>query len=750
MSVLPDGENRYASFPLFLAGVFFVVLAPVFWLNTDLPQGAHGTQTAESTILYDRIYPCFHFGFSQLREGHLPLWNPMQLCGAPFLADPGTGVFQPLNAVFLLLTTEQGMAVHGFLALFLMGLFFVLFARALDIGYTPALVGAVVYAFSGAAATALPQPEVLSTLAWTPLLFWAVREFAREGRYSVAVLGGAACALMVLCGAGAALAAMLATAVPYAALRTILGGGIGGTSTFGRRIFGFMLLGATALLLSAVQWLPTAVWLIHTESPWPALFRLELAGQFPAKLSEIPVQLLSAASDVFPHAIYVGAATLLLFPVAFLHRVGRTEVIFFTVTCAAFLPLAVIGHTLWGAPFPCEALVFPAVFALATLAALGADRLFMVGRDPRLPLVWAPSLLVLAAALALLYVASAELRGRLLALAGVILMFSIFRLRSVGAVCAFLIALLLFVDLYAASVRYYPHPFFDTQTVYAEHAKLLKAAEEQAVGSRVLVNTHPLEKRLTANLGMVAPLRAAGGSRWPLTPDQARWWKALHPEGKTEVSPRAAHPALLNYMAVRALLVAGGVFVPEGWEQQGVRLHPSRTEQGLSMYINDSVLPRCYWAPGWRAVPDLDTAITVLSDPAFDGRQACVVEQGTPAYAQLATMVPSGATPPDPKSVFCIIEEEAPERVIVRVEAPQPGVTVLADTYAEGWRATLDGLPMPILKVNGLFRGIATPSGPHSIEFTYQPWPFWAGLSASLGTLGLLALGGLIGLVRRH
>ena len=74
--------------------------------------------------------------------------------------------------------------------------------------------------------------------------------------------------------------------------------------------------------------------------------------------------------------------------------------------------------------------------------------------------------------------------------------------------------------------------------------------------------------------------------------------------------------------------------------------------------------------------------------------------------------------------------------MIVRVTAPADGITVLLDTWAPGWTATRNGESVPILRANGLFRGVATPAGTHTIVFRYQPRGIIAG--SILTGLGLV------------
>jgi len=85
---------------------------------------------------------------------------------------------------------------------------------------------------------------------------------------------------------------------------------------------------------------------------------------------------------------------------------------------------------------------------------------------------------------------------------------------------------------------------------------------------------------------------------------------------------------------------------------------------------------------------------------------------------------------------------------VIRVGAPSPGIAVLADTFDPGWKATLDGMLCPILRANGVFRGVATPAGIHEIVFEYRPVSFLVGMWVSLASLALLTLAGIVALLR--
>jgi hypothetical protein len=57
---------------------------------------------------------------------------------------------------------------------------------------------------------------------------------------------------------------------------------------------------------------------------------------------------------------------------------------------------------------------------------------------------------------------------------------------------------------------------------------------------------------------------------------------------------------------------------------------------------------------------------------------------------------------------------------------------VLADSYAPGWRASVDGQQVAIHPVNHLFRGVALGAGEHRVRFEYRPESVAAGAAPSL------------------
>jgi uncharacterized membrane protein YfhO len=89
--------------------------------------------------------------------------------------------------------------------------------------------------------------------------------------------------------------------------------------------------------------------------------------------------------------------------------------------------------------------------------------------------------------------------------------------------------------------------------------------------------------------------------------------------------------------------------------------------------------------------------------------------------------------------------------VRLSLAASRPGLVVLKDAYFPGWQASVDGQASPVLRVNGMVRGVLIPSaGPHSVVFTYRPASFVRGTLLAVGVALLLVATLLAAWVRRQ
>jgi hypothetical protein len=118
-----------------------------------------------------------------------------------------------------------------------------------------------------------------------------------------------------------------------------------------------------------------------------------------------------------------------------------------------------------------------------------------------------------------------------------------------------------------------------------------------------------------------------------------------------------------------------------------------------------------------------------------------------------ANQIPGDAPTPaaQPARIAVPIATYRPNDVLLTVDAPSGGLLVLKDIYLSGWTAAVNGRDAPVVRVNGLVRGVFLPSaGRYSVQFTYRPASFTNGLYLSLATASLLLAYAVSGRFRRE
>jgi len=146
---------------LLVAGVFWQVLAggrtlsPAPWVPGVLPSGPYGAPPPPPPTLRDLEggawvdEPAPYLVHRPLGAGQAPLWNPRAGLGAPLAANPNMAAWSPLQLPTNLAPTPWVQDATWVLRVYLLALATWLLARALGLGFGPALVAAAAIALSG-------------------------------------------------------------------------------------------------------------------------------------------------------------------------------------------------------------------------------------------------------------------------------------------------------------------------------------------------------------------------------------------------------------------------------------------------------------------------------------------------------------------------------------------------------------------------------------------------------------------------
>lgn len=190
--------------------------------------------------------------------------------------------------------------------------------------------------------------------------------------------------------------------------------------------------------------------------------------------------------------------------------------------------------------------------------------------------------------------------------------------------------------------------------------------------------------------------------------------------------PRVApdHRAALSAMAVRLALTSGPERLPPPWRPLGsygdVRVWELPEAQGWAFFAREAVGVRSAEEAFARSRGDRPADALV---PVEDER------------------LPAGARAGGRARVIQVAREDA--RVRVWVTALEDSWLVVSQTAIPGWRASIDGRPVPLGRAYGVLAALPVPAGARLVELRYRPWGWLVGapLSGATALLLVAALG---------
>jgi hypothetical protein len=791
---------RLHKFPNWFPPVFYLLLAAIFLYRTTfvgdvfLPAGLLGTiapyQTAIHTkslppwnpLRWDGIaqfYPWRLFAARTVRSGFLPLWNPYQFCGAPFVANSQSAVFYPPNLLLDLFPTTIAFNLNALLHLTLCGWFTYLFLRQLRCSPLASLLGGCIYAYSAWQVQWLQLPTFLATSCWFPLLLGQLYRLLRtpDSAGTALTSAGASLGLMLLAGHLQiafygllaaflwALALLIRTAQEHKPIGKLLA-----------LSAGFFLLGG---LLCSVQLLPTLElsrlshratqataagyqeYVAYALQPYElsTLFLPNLTGNdydpqnhyWGFYLQSAGNSLVAVRHNAAETALYIGILPLLLAAVAVyraLHRRSPNYRALFFAILAVFALLMALGTPLnalfyFGIPgfgasgSPARILVLWA-FAIACLAAFGLDYLLESPLEK-------PPLLALFVAL----------------------------LASLG-ICLLLVSQalsaplpgfdLLNVPSFAQALSRIPYDWVRLGVGLTLSAILFWRTQRRPPPGSFRFALGCLAITIADLFWTGMPVNPVARSAWvyPLTPGIRYLQTHL---GHERIFPINRFWSLDNPPPV--VLPPNGAMVYGLRDVQGYdSLFPGQ----LKAYADHFARPNRFGVSD-ASPPEVGNMVFFQNPnaplvPTTGARYAMALPTDNPAFADVTlppqtpplplssddlTLYPlSSALPrarfvsdnpnlPNPSVMYL---QDLPTRVSLQIADSSGGLLILADENYPGWEAAVDKHAVPILippaSQGSLFRAVRLSPGNHIVAFQFRPSSFNIGLYLSL--IGILFL----------
>lgn len=749
--------RRARRAPDALGVLALVALWSLYFWRVLSPQAQDAVSLAEGDFS-GQFVAFFGYQVERLSAGEIPLWNPYNYAGHPFLADTQSAVFYPPRLLTvagieitgdtspgaLYAALQMEMALHVLLGTLLMYAF-VRRLTARDLGVPPlaSIAGGLVAALTvgyGGFLSGYPQLQlaILEAGIWLPLALLALLEATRSPRpgWPWLLLAGLAMGLSLLAGHPQTTLFMLYVALAF--LAYCLRRGADQWRAFARDFAGAAaLFGLVAGALAAVQLLPGLEYLQHTT---------RLGMSFDAKSNGFAFA--DLAQILFPGFItlfsplYFGIAGLVLVIWAMARRAPFSA--FFGIAALLALALSFGGGTvvydlvyllLPGASWfrGQERAAFVVAQSASVLAGIGAADL--LGRGPHAParsrtLRRALVALTGGCALVALVLLGVWLAERdtydaalqsaafaaLLAWLALAALPWILRPPATLGRAALLVALVVF-DLFSVTMgaNFEPVPASD-RLPQPEIVNELNA--QLAPGARVDAQRGLRDNFGTlydvADLRGISPLRLDAIDALLSLPDDRAW----------------------DLLAVR--------FVLTDWnELMAPSTIVATADDPYGAYnVHELASPRGFAHLTYSAtvVASDAEAYGLLREPAYDTRQNVILDRDP------GVDLP-GSAPDDPGTAEVVTFE--PERIAVSAENPAPAVLTLALPDYPGWRATVDGMDADILRAYGGLSAVALPDpGAHTVELVYRPWSYRAGAAISAAAWLLVALAAVFAIMR--
>jgi hypothetical protein len=350
-----------------LAALVVAFFAPVLFTDRVLLPGefltgfhpftslAPSAETPWHILQWDALsqyYPWRLFAHHWLRRGIIPLWNPHEFCGAPFLANGQSAILYPLNLLFWLMDPARAFGWSAALHFFLAGCFTFLLARRYQSSTLASFLSAVTFAFCGWLVAWTSLPTLMNVAIWLPLVLLLTERVAEKPCLPRAAALGCALGLVLLAGHfQIAFYVFLAVALRgiWLLVSRPLADARGSDVTRGTLNIGhWSLVIALAVLLAAAQLLPTAE--LARFSPRAGSATLEGFRNFamkPAQLTNLisPVRydVLIGEKQIYPYSEHCGYAGIIPLILALVGSIAAWRKSKFFTVLALFALLYALG-----------------------------------------------------------------------------------------------------------------------------------------------------------------------------------------------------------------------------------------------------------------------------------------------------------------------------------------------------------------------------------------------------------------------
>ncbi len=186
--------------------------------------------------------------------------------------------------------------------------------------------------------------------------------------------------------------------------------------------------------------------------------------------------------------------------------------------------------------------------------------------------------------------------------------------------------------------------------------------------------------------------------------------------GQLDDSVGRGEPVLSDFKKYQNLLNFAGAkyYLSEHHQPQEPFLNEGIA--AVPYFINPDTMAEYTWITQTQVIPEAEYRLNYLLSPKFDPKNVVVVEKAEFSLPML---------PQKTKAAHQLTFD--PLGTEIQLFASQAGILVRNQLYDKGWKASLNGREVDMIRVNHAFQGIPIPPGDHVIRLYFKPVSFIIG-----------------------
>ena len=730
------------------------------------------------------------FGFSSLKQGNIPLWNPYVFSGIPFLASPQTALFYPLNLIFLLFSTSTAINISFILHMWLGGLFLYMYLRYVNISKLGSIAGAFTFSFSSIVVCRIYAGHLskVCTMIWLPLLLLMLDISLKTRRTFYILLTSVLVSIQFLAGHVQYFYYSLITLFAY----TIFVCWNSEHSTNKLKEIGlglgiFISIMVAAVLLSAIQILPSVELVAYSTRKYLPYdfftryffpFENVITLLIPTFFGDVTDSIYWGKWDIWETCLYIGIMPLILISVSlFAASKSRRSIIFFfalsilSMICAfgndipaifSFLYQFVPGFDMFRG---ISKFVFITAISLSILAGFGLDAIIekKITKKKIIHILFFWVIIILLASAFYIYITATGSENST-ALQKIVrnvshppefcrnpsqannpnLQKTIYKNISTGigrlliflgiSIGIIMCAIFMKINKKTTGVIIFVFILIDLWSFgvrYRTSFKLHKCCFERKV-VEFLKKDKSLFRTCTPNFtdlnkGVLYKIGSIGGSGANFL---SWYWKFINlSQGYDENFPNL-------FMTIHRLdrslnMLNMKYMITYKW----VNIEDTSYKKVFSgrdrdIYENLNCMKRAYIVHKAKYLKQDKEILAQVFSAEFNPHDTVILKGKEDTTA-------SSSKGPDKTQIL----KYAPEEILIKTCTSKRGFLILSDAYYPGWKAYVDNKETKILRANYIFRAIKLPEGTHTIRFVYKPKSFIIGAWISLVSLLLVVIG---------